>query len=69
MRVNTFRFFGKALFASLFVATVFNVVNAAAYTVTFDANGAKYEDGSTTNIVVYADDGSIVSGEYKEPTT
>lgn len=67
MRVNTFRFFGKALFASLFVATIFGVVNAAAYTVTYNANGALFNNDEETNIVVYNDDHGVVSGEYKLP--
>ena len=67
MRVNTFRFFGKALFASLFVATIFGVANAAAYTVTYNANGALFNNGEETNVVIYNDDHGVVSGEYKLP--
>ena len=67
MRVNTFRFFGKALFASLFVATIFNVASAAAYTVTFNSTFGEFEDGATTNVVEYNDNHEIVSGTYKEP--
>ena len=68
MRVNTFHFIGRALFASLFVAAIFNVVNAAAYTVTFNSTFGEFDDGSTTNIVEYNDDHTVKSGEYKEPT-
>ena len=67
MRVNTFQFFGKALFASLFVTLVFNVVNVAAFTVTYDAQGALFDNGQATNVVEYGSADTITSGEYKEP--
>ena len=37
------------------------------FTITYNANGAVFDDGSTTNTVTYDCDGNIVSGTYKEP--
>ena len=37
------------------------------FTITFDANGAEFEDGSTTNTVTYDSTGNVISGAYKKP--
>ncbi len=57
----------KGLFVSAFFSTIFGVANASAYTVTYNANGALFDNGQETNIVEYDDDHNVVSGEYKLP--
>ena len=57
----------RGLFVSAFLSTIFGVANASAYTVTYNANGAVFDTGEETNIVVYNDDHSVASGEYKLP--
>ena len=57
----------RGLFVSAFLSTIFGVANASAYTVTYNANGALFDNGQETNVVVYNDDHSVASGEYKKP--
>lgn len=57
----------RGLFVSAFLSTIFGVANASAYTVTYNANGALFNTGEETNIVIYNDDHSVASGEYKLP--
>ncbi len=57
----------RGLFVSAFLSTVLGVANASAYTVTYNANGALFDTGEETNAVVYNDDHSVTSGEYKLP--
>ena len=57
----------KGLFVSAFFSTIFGVANASAYTVTYNANGALFDNGQETNIVEYDDNHNVVSGEYKDP--
>lgn len=58
----------RGLFVSAFLSTIFGVANASAYTVTYNANGALFDNGQETNVVEYDDNHNVVSGEYKEPT-
>lgn len=57
----------RGLFVSAFFSTIFGVANASAYTVTYNANGALFDNGQETNVVIYNDDHSVASGEYKKP--
>ena len=60
-------FLGKALLASVFVSAIFGAASASAYTITYNANGALFDNGQETNEVAYDESGNIVSGEYKKP--
>lgn len=63
---NNLIFLRKVLTILLF-AMFFIPKNAFAYTITFDANGAKFDNGNTTNAVEYDSSHNVVSGEYKKP--
>lgn len=57
----------RGLFVSAFFSTIFGVANASAYTVTYNANGALFDNGQETNEVIYDDSHSVTSGEEKNP--
>lgn len=57
----------RGLFVSAFLSTIFGVANASAYTVTYNANGALFDNGQETNVVEYDDNHNAISGEYKKP--
>lgn len=50
------------LFAMFFIPKT-----AFAYTITFDADGAKFDNGNITNAVEYDSSHNVTSGTYKEP--
>ncbi len=57
----------RAFAASVFASAIFGVASASAYTITYNANGALFDNGQETNEVVYDNNHNVTSGEEKNP--
>lgn len=66
-KIKTLLSYKKVLPILLFVMLIIPK-NVFAFTVTYDSYGGYYDDNSTTNVVEYDSDKTVIDGEYKEPT-